>query len=187
LPHGRASAEDGVPIAVRKQTNSDRNKFHSPPTPRIFGQNSGADQMDKPDIVRPCPEDPTFGQNGRTGPLSHRTHPRNRRRRAMRFEYDAMVAAGFDLQVDRPDLAMGHIFSMRALIFLSFANGQPSTSRRLITRSETSPLNECAGSILEQQRRPAPLRCSFSRHRGHQIRGTTCFHLVQDRESTSRS
>jgi hypothetical protein len=71
----------------------------------------------------------------------------------MRFEYDAMVAAGFDLQVDRPDLAMGHIFSMRALIFLSFANGQPSTSRRLITRSETSPLNECAGSILEQLRR----------------------------------
>jgi 5-methyltetrahydropteroyltriglutamate--homocysteine methyltransferase len=25
----------------------------------------------------------------------------------MRFEYEAIVAAGFDLQVDRPDLAMG--------------------------------------------------------------------------------
>jgi hypothetical protein len=36
------------------------------------------------------------------------------------------------------------IFSMQAWISLSFANGRPSTSRRLITRSETSLLNECA-------------------------------------------
>jgi hypothetical protein len=81
-----------------KQANLNRNKPHSPPTPRailrIFGRNSGADKTDKPDIVRPpvlkSPlSDKTDGQD-----LSHdRTHSRNRRRRAPACRRRAIISA----------------------------------------------------------------------------------------------
>jgi hypothetical protein len=125
--------------------------------PRIFGRNSDADQMDKQDCPPPVLKSHfRTKKTDRAGPILA-TGEGEPLRVGLAVRIQAFVAAGFDLQVDCPDLAMGHIFSMRALIFLSFANGQPSTSRCLITRSETSPLNECAGSILEQQRRPATL------------------------------
>ena len=63
---------------------------------------------------------------------------------AMKPEYEAIVAAGFDLQIDCPDLAMGRHIQYATLNSRSFASARWNTSRRSTPRSRTFPPSEFA-------------------------------------------
>src|SRR5262249_42767242 len=77
LRHCRMGAQTEFHSPSEKQANSDRNKApqsaDAPPYRAFSAEIRARTKRTSRPLSAPCPSVPTFGQNGRTGPLSHWT------------------------------------------------------------------------------------------------------------------
>jgi methionine synthase II (cobalamin-independent) len=84
---------------------------------------------------------------------------------AMRPEYETVAKAGFILQIDCPDLAMGRHIQYAALSIAEFARRRSCTSRRSITHWRISRRTSCAytcAGVTTKARITATSHCATS-------------------------
>ena len=91
---------------------------------------------------------------------------------AMRHEYETVAKAGFVLQIDCPDLAMGRHIQYAALERRGVPQARAPACRGAQPCARQHPARARAPArVLGQLRRPAPLRRAARRHHRHRVPG----------------
>ncbi|MEI9805659.1 MAG: hypothetical protein WDN48_16170 [Pseudolabrys sp.] len=103
---------------------------------------------------------------------------------AMRHEYEIVAKAGFVLQIDCPDLAMGRHIQYADLSVPEFRKRAQIHVEALNHALANIPAEQASHArVLGQLRRSAPPRRAARRHRRHRVQRATERGLVRSRQS----
>ena len=107
---------------------------------------------------------------------------------AMRHEYEAVAKAGFVLQIDCPDLAMGKHIKYHDVDLEDLPQGRRAQHRGDEPRDREHPGRAAAHAcVLGQLRRPASLRRAARRRDRSRVQGAPSCDLVRGREPAPRA
>ena len=106
---------------------------------------------------------------------------------AMRHEYETVAKAGFVLQIDCPDLAMGRHIQYADLDLACVPQARAVAHRGAQSRAQRHSARAAAhASVLGQLRRPAPFRRAARRHHRHRVQGQARRDFAGGRQPASR-